>query len=496
MSKQTDDLKNLINESDVYDDEELEFIDLDESEEEFKASEPESKEPETPGKPKDSKDSLIQDAGEGTGFVADWDTIEKNYQEQHFGSSHSHHHHHHRHHSSGEHSSGEHSSGEHKHHSGGEHSSGEHKHHSSHEHRHHHSSHSSSRHSSNKKKKEKKERKKWSTQKKIIVGILLFLLCIIIGVVAAFFIMRWQGKKDLTNHDQLNLNLPDWVDYKDGGYIIYYKGHEYTYNDNIATVLFMGIDNRKLKTHAKMGTAGQADALYLMTFDVNTKKMKILCINRDTMTDISRYDVEGNYIDTKTTQICLAYAFGDGKKTSAENEKTAVQRLMYNIPVNAYYAIDLSAIKILNDDLGGVPVTPQYTFRGFKKGVPITLKGDQAETFVRHRDIRKTDDNLRRMECQKTYIQAFAQRVVPATTNNLNTPSKLYNHSKKYTVSNINAPELVYLATELAFGFQGFEMIGTQGKYKLVKGDASAEFFIKEKPFFESLLDIFYIQTG
>lgn len=513
MSKQTDELNNLIDESEAYDDEQLDFFDLDtDNNEEVKADKPAPK----PDKPKEN--DLIKDAGEGTTFVADWDTIEKNYQEKHFGSSHSHHSH--SHHSSGEHrhhsshsSSGEHhsngehhsshsSSGEHRHHSSGGHSSsGEHRHHSSHsssgEHRHH--SHHSSRHSSSKKgskNKDKKERKKWSKKKKIIIGILLFFLCIIIGVTSAIFIMRWQGRNQLTDYDHLNLNLPDWVKYKDGGYIIYYNGHEYTFNENIATILFMGIDNRKLKENAKMGTAGQSDAIYLFTYDVITKKMRVLCFNRDTMTDISRFDEAGHYLDTKKTQLCLAYAFGDGKKTSAENQKTAVQRLMYNIPINAYYAIDLSAIKILNDDVGGVPVTPQYSFLNFKKRVPITLKGNQAEAFVRHRDIKKTDDNLRRIECQKTYIRSFVDRIIPATRSNLNTPSKLYNHSQDYTVSSITAPMLVYLATDLAFNFSSFEMINTQGKYKMVKGDASAEFFLKEKVFFETILDLFYTQTG
>ncbi|MBP5773063.1 MAG: LCP family protein [Eubacterium sp.] len=415
---------------------------------------------------------FITDTGDGTGFVADWDAIEKNYQEANFGHSHSHHH--------------RHSSSRH-------HSSGEHKHHSSH------SSHKSSKHHGSKKKdskkKDKKDKKKWSKKKKIILGIVLFFFAIIVGSISALFIMRWMGQRELTNHENLNLMLPEWVDYRDGGWIIYYKGHEYTFNDNIATFLFMGIDNRKLKTKAKMGTAGQADALYLMTYDITTKKMRVLCINRDTMTDISRYDEAGNYIDTKKTQICLAYAFGDGKKTSAENEKTAVQRFIYNIPVNAYYAIDLSAIKILNDDVGGVPVKPEYTFKEFKKGVPVTLHGDQAETFVRHRDIRLMDDNLRRIECQKQYIRQFASRIVPATRSNLNTPSKLYNHSKKYTVSSLNAPMVVYLATDLAFSFNGFEMINTKGEYKKVPEDPSAEYFVKEVPFFETILDIFYTQT-
>ncbi len=497
MSKQTDEFNNLINEADSYDDEQLEFVDLDDQADELEPLEPPKTEEPELGEPQ----GVIQDDGEGTAFVADWDTIEKNYQEKHFGSERSHHshrHHHHHHHSSSD--SGDSSKSEHSHHSS--HSSGDgskSEHSSSGSHRHHSSSHSSRRHSSSKKgsrRKDKEPRKKWSKKKKIIVSIVAFLLCIIIGSIGALLFLRWQGKQEFTNYDQLNLNLPDWVKYRDGGFYIYYKGHEYTFNKNIATVLFMGVDNRELKTNAKMGTAGQADAIYLFTFNVVTDEMKILCLNRDTMTDISRYDVEGNYIDTKKTQLCLAYAFGDGKKTSAENEKTAVQRLIYNIPLYTYYAIDLSAIKILNDDVGGVPVTPQFNFREFKKGVPVVLKGNQAETFVRHRDIRLMDDNLRRIECQKQYIQKFAERVVPATRSNLNTPSKLYNHSQRYTVSNLDAPKLVYLATDLSFGFRGFTMLNTQGTYKKVKDDSSAEYFLKEVPFFETILDIFYTQTG
>lgn len=444
------------------------------------------------------EENVISDTGDGTGFSADWNKIEENYQKENFEKrSHRHHHHHSgEHHSSGHHSSGHHSSGHHSHHSGSSHS------HSSssslkrsakrmesrkykNDHRGSHSHHS-----------KRKERKKWSTGKKVGVGILLFLLCVIIGAVAAFIIIRWNGKNKLTNYENMNLNLPNWVDNRDGGYIIYYKGHEYTFNKNIATILFMGIDNRKLKKNATMGTAGQADALYLLTYDTNTAKMKVLTINRDTMADISRFDASGKYVDTKKTQICLAYAFGDGKKTSAENQNTAVERLIYNIPINAYYGIDLSAIKILNDDVGGVTVTSNYDFGKFKKGKTYHLKGNDAEAFVRTRNINVVDDNKRRIECQKTYINGFARALIPAIQSNYSVPIKLYNHSQKYTVTNVDAGELAYLATDLAFRFSGFDMINTKGKYKMVKGDASAEYFLKEVPFFETILSIFYTQTG
>ena len=473
-----------------------------------------------PGEPRIKTDGLIKDTGEGTGFVADWDTIEKNYKKENFGSSHHSSHHSSRHHSSDGHSSSHHSSrhssGEH----GSRHSSGEHSSHSeghsrskigsggyTSTHRSHrssshdsdsdkHSSKHNSRSHHSSRKKDKKERKKWSLRKKIIVGILIFLFSVIIGTVGALLYLRYEGKKSFTNYEQLNLNLPDWVDYRDGGYIIYYKGHQYTFNKNIATFLFMGIDNRKLKKHAKVGSAGQADALYLLTYDVTTSKMRVLCFNRDTMSDISRFDEKGQYLDTKKTQLCLAYAFGDGKKTSAENQRTAVQRLMYNIPISTYYAIDLSAIKILNDDVGGVTVTPQYSFLDFKKGQTITLKGNKAESFVRYRNTNLVDDNLRRIECQKAYIQGFLKRIIPATRKDFGVPSKLYDHSQEYTVTDVDAGRLAYAATDMAFSFNSFDMINTKGRYKMVKGDRSAQFKLKEKPFFETILSLFYTITG
>ena len=69
---------------------------------------------------------FIKDTGEGTGFVADWDAIEKNYQEANFG-----HHHHHSHSSSRHRSSSSHHSSSGKHHHSSHSSSKSTKHHNS-----------------------------------------------------------------------------------------------------------------------------------------------------------------------------------------------------------------------------------------------------------------------------------------------------------------------------------------------------------------------------
>lgn len=406
-------------------------------------------------------DEAIKDTDDPQGFDVDWDLIEEKYRQHHH---HSHHHH-----------------------------SGHSGHHSS-DNSHHHSS-SDSKQTSAKNKKSKQEntsKKKWSKKKKVLVGILIFFLCLIIGLVSAFLILRYLGKQTMLNYDNLNISVPDGVDYEDNGRIVYYKGHTYQFNENIASVLFMGIDNRELKENATAGTAGQADALYLFTYNALNGQIKVLSLNRDTMTDIGRYDEGGNYYDTATGQLCLAYAYGDGKTLSAENQVTAVQRLLYNIPINAYYAINLDAIKILNDDIGGVTLTPEYTFGSFVKGQQITIKGEQAEEFVRHRDTGLLDDNLRRMACQRLYINSFANQIVPAIKQDLRIPIKLYQHSSDYTVTNIKAPILTYLASSLATNFSGLNMTTTSGKYIDVPTDASAEFKVKKKKLFETVLDFYY----
>ena len=306
--------------------------------------------------------------------------------------------------------------------------------------------------------------------------------------------MRYKGRQTLLNYDNLNVNVPDGIDYEEGGNIIHYNGHTYQFNKNIATLLFMGIDNRELKENATAGTAGQADALYLFTYDIRTGKIRVLCLNRDIMTDISRYDESGKYYDTSTKQLCLAYAYGDGKTLSAENQVTAVERLIYNVPIHSYYAIDLSAIKILNDDIGGVTLTPEYTFGSFTKGQSITLKGDLTEEFVRTRDISLLDDNLRRMACQRQYINAFAGRIIPAIRNDINVPIRLYQDSSKYTVTNIDVSILTYLASTLAFNHSGLELVTVSGQYKDNPNDLFAEFELNQTEFFETILDLFYIK--
>lgn len=120
--------------------------------------------------------------------------------------------------------------------------------------------------------------------------------------------MHYLGKKSLLGNEAVALTLPEDINYDDiegDGKTIEYKGHTYEFNSNIASILFMGVDHDEFKDDAVPSTAGQADALYLMTYNISTGKIKVLALNRDIMTDISRYDSEGNYYDTATKRYVL-----------------------------------------------------------------------------------------------------------------------------------------------------------------------------------------------
>jgi LCP family protein required for cell wall assembly len=341
----------------------------------------------------------------------------------------------------------------------------------------------------------KHKKKKWSTRKKVLIAILLILLTIILVLGIIFAIKHKIGKDKLFGTEELKLSIPTDVNYdniENGGETIIYKGHTYKFNHNIASILFMGIDHDEFKDDAIPATAGQADALYLMTYNISTGNIRVLSLNRDTMTEITRYDEEGNFYDSATKQLCLAYTYGDGKSLSAMNQVRAVQRLLYNIPINVYYAIDFSSLKMLNDDIGGVTVTPQYTFASFTKGQQVTLMGESAEEFVRYRDTSILDDNIRRMACQKQYLDSFAGQIVPAIKNDFKLPLTLYNHTKNYTVTNFDSDIMVYLATTLATNFNGLNITTTKGRYVQASGDKFAEFKINKKALFRTFLSLYY----
>lgn len=341
---------------------------------------------------------------------------------------------------------------------------------------------------------EKAEKKKKPLIAKILIGLLLLFLCVGLGITIAFLVLRYQGEKELFNNQNLNIQTIEGAQSQDGGQTILYKDKKYTFNPYVTSILFMGIDKEELSLEDNVrGTGGQADAIYLLAYNASNGQVKIISFSRDTVVDINQYTESGNYAGVLNSQLCLAYAYGDGKELSAQNVITSLQRIIYNIPINSYFAMDLSAINVINDEIGGVTLTPLSTFGQFVEGETLTLLGDQAEAYVRTRDVTILDSNVDRTKRQQQYITSFANQLVPAVKKDIMIPLDLYNNAKEYVVTNLSPSKITYLASSIATSYNGLNIVSVPGTITANEEDGKAIFTPDSEKLYEILLDTFYI---
>lgn len=326
--------------------------------------------------------------------------------------------------------------------------------------------------------------------------VLLIILCVILGLAlilgSTFAYLYYSGKGQFKN-EKTEVSIPADVA-QDNGNTVKNEGITYVYDEDVTTILLMGVDKdeqTQIKTD-EHGTAGQADALYLACIDTNEKKYTILSINRDSMIDVDVYSTEGNYSGTKKLQACLAYAYGDGKKTSCENTAKAISRMLYNIPINSYFSINKASISLLNDIIDGVDV-PVYDSEGNVTTEITHLEGKEAYSYIHDRDITKLDSNVTRIKRQTSYIKAFASKVIAKTKSNLGTPLELFETISIYSTTDLNASKITYLTTNAFSDRKDINIEFKSVPGKVVKGAGGyAEYKIDNDGLLQVVLDIFY----
>lgn len=328
----------------------------------------------------------------------------------------------------------------------------------------------------------------------ILFGLLVVLL---ISAVGAYAYLNKKGEAELKrNKSGETISVPEGAEQENNGQTVIYNGKTYAYNENNINILFMGIDKNIQDTgEDNIGENGQADALIMAVLDSETGHLSLINISRDAMVDVNRYNVSGQYLGTENMQLCLAYSYGDGKEKSCENTMESVSRLLYGMPVNAYVAIDYSAIAKLNDAVGGITVNVLEDLSAadpaLKKGETVTLRGEQAQTYVRSRNTDILDSNNMRMERQRQYISAFVSAAINGTKDNVTLPVTLYNSVSDYMVTNISVSEVTYLASLiLKNGASGGEMLTVPGN--VVQGEIYAEFTPDEEELYKMILNVFY----
>lgn len=353
----------------------------------------------------------------------------------------------------------------------------------------------------------RKKKKNKNTNKKII-KVLLIILCVLLSIVviatSTFFIFHQIGKNAMHDYDNLKIKpspeLSGVEKVENNGKVITYKNKKYAFNEDIATVALMGIDKVDLGTeNGVVGTGGQADAIYIAIIDTKNKDVSMLSVSRDSMVDVDVYSKTGSYLHTKNMQLCLSYAYGDGKSKSAENTTKSLSRLFFNMQFDTYFAMDYTALHSLNDAIGGVTVTTNTDFflhnenRNVKKGETITLYGEDAQRYIRARDLSQLDSNEARMERQKQYVTAFLQQAVPAAKKDLSVVTDLYSIISDNSTTNLNISKMTYLATNALTNIDSYKDIKFYDvPGSVTKGEKYAEYHVDEEKLFELMLSLFY----
>jgi anionic cell wall polymer biosynthesis LytR-Cps2A-Psr (LCP) family protein len=181
----------------------------------------------------------------------------------------------------------------------------------------------------------------------------------------------------------------------------------------------------------------------------------MVSIPRDTMTYITVYaaDTQKEYV--LYDHLSLQFGYGDGKHKSCQLTKNAVSALLYNIPIQGYFAMPLDALGSLVKNVEGVEVeTPnaslEFETDSFHPGSVVTLDEDNIEEFLRTRDTDEDNSALLRMERQKVFLRAFIDKVRDNYKENPGTLTGLYEDMKPYVVTNIGNDQLADLMDSLS----------------------------------------------
>lgn len=265
-----------------------------------------------------------------------------------------------------------------------------------------------------------------------------------------------------------------------------WAGGKYRKIPAVTTLLIAGIDQEKDEQRG-VGTSryrngGQADFLLLLAIDHTNRQIRQLQIDRDAMTEVTVLSVYGRESGTREMQICLAHSFGANRQENARYTVRAVRGLLNGLEIDGYYMLDYGAVASLNDALGGVTVTVPDDMTAvnpaWEKGSQVTLKGSEAETFVRARKTVGEGTNEERMRRQKEFMEKAVGLLQRKAAQNASFGSRLLSSLRNHAVSSLTVQQLVE-EMQSAAGYAVQPVQYLEGEYKI--GESGyMEFYARE----------------
>ena len=236
--------------------------------------------------------------------------------------------------------------------------------------------------------------------------------------------------------------------------------------------------------------------LYVFAIDHANKTFQAIQINRETVTGVQTYSADGTKGNIVNTQICLAHGYGKTEAGRCLNTVEAISALLFDIPVDHYISLDMDAISILNEQVGGVTVTVpgglESADPAFVEGATVTLHGDQAELFVRSRQSLENDTNEFRMQRQQIFLNAWKEQVNAKMETDSSFALNMVLSLSDYMTSDMSANDLSNFATQLS-DYQDLGTLKTIGETFEADADrAFREYYVDSADLEAKVIEMFY----
>lgn len=332
-------------------------------------------------------------------------------------------------------------------------------------------------------KKKKRKKKRMPVWQKVLIGATVAVCVLLVGGVSLFFSFRTVGENSLKAEASENR--------------ITYNGKEYQYREDVINILCLGIDKGEAmeKQIERRQMLGMCDAILLVSIDTKKDTLKIIAIPRDVMTEVSMTSETGEVTGTERMQLCYQYAYGKRAEQSGQLTMDAVSKLLYNVPIQKFCAINFTALPIVNDAIGGVDVEVIEDFSSeipeFVVGNKVHLEGDLALQYVRKRNKHLVDTVVLRTQRQKQYALAFLEKAKTVVAEDMTLPVTIFQSLQENMSTNISIADITYLVPEL------LEMSLSEDIIEVLPGESElgeefVEFHVDANAMKEMIISTFY----
>lgn len=261
---------------------------------------------------------------------------------------------------------------------------------------------------------------------------------------------------------------------------------------DITTVLVMGIDDEgTVEDSGRNRNNSLADVVALLIFDEGKEEINIIAFNRDSMVDMPVLE-QGKRVGAVNAQLALSHSYGSGLEDSCENTVWTVSDLLGGFEIDYYVAVNMGAIPVINDAVGGVTVNVTDDFSAIDPEITrgeFTLAGKQALTFIRARKNLGDQLNISRMERHKEYAYGFIEAFRAKTGGSAAFVLELLDSVNEYLVTNC-AGEVAASMAERYQDYELGEIVSPKGENVL--GEQYYEFYIDEEDLERIILEYLY----